>query len=109
VRGIAVTSAQRSPSFPEIPTLAESGMAGFDLVNWYAIVGPPRMPAPVTETLNKAVRESLANPQLRERMLLAALDPWDAPNTVEAAHAYFAAEQAAWRAYVDRTNLRLEE
>jgi tripartite-type tricarboxylate transporter receptor subunit TctC len=109
VRGIAVTSAQRSPSFPEIPTLAESGMAGFDLVNWYAIVGPPGMPAAVTETLNKAVRESLANPQLRERMLLAALDPWDAPNTVEAARAYFTAEQGAWRAYVDRTNLRLEE
>ncbi len=109
VRGIAVTSAQRSPSFPEIPTLAESGVPGFDLVNWYAVIGPPAMTPAVAGQLNKAIRDSLADPQLRERLLVAALDPWDAANSVEAARSFFTTEQTAWREYVNRTNLRLEE
>ena len=109
VRGIAVTSAQRSPSFPEIPTLAESGVPGFDLVNWYAVIGPPNMPPAVTEQLNKSIRDSLANATLRERMLVAALDPWDAANSAEAARTFFTTEQTTWRDYVNRTNLRLDE
>jgi tripartite-type tricarboxylate transporter receptor subunit TctC len=109
LRGLAVTSARRSPSFPEIPTLAESGVEGFDLVNWYAIVGPPGMPAAVTARLNAAIRSALADAQLRERFLMAAMDPWEGENTPEATRAYFAAEQGRWRDHVARTNLRLEE
>lgn len=109
IRGIAVTSAERSVSFPDIPTLAESGVAGFDLVNWYAIIGPPNMPREVTARLNRAIRDALADAQLRDRFKTAALDPWPGDNTPEAARAYFAAEQDRWRDYVNRTNLRLEE
>jgi tripartite-type tricarboxylate transporter receptor subunit TctC len=109
IRGIAVTSAQRSASFPDIPTLAESGVPGFDLVNWYAIIGPPNMPAEITARLNGAIRQALADPQLRQRFLTAALDAWPGDNTPEAARAYFAAEQERWRDYVNRTNLRLDE
>jgi tripartite-type tricarboxylate transporter receptor subunit TctC len=109
IRGIAVTSAQRSASFPDIPTLAESGVPGFDLVNWYAIIGPPNMPAEVTAALNRAINQALADAQLRQRFLTAALDPWPGTNTAAEARAYFAAEQDRWRDYVQRTNLRLEE
>jgi tripartite-type tricarboxylate transporter receptor subunit TctC len=109
VRGMAVTSATRSASFPDIPTLAESGVAGFDLVNWYAIIGPPNMPREVTARLNRAIRDALADAQLRDRFRTAALDPWPGDNTPEAARAYFVAEQGRWRDYVNRTNLRLEE
>jgi tripartite-type tricarboxylate transporter receptor subunit TctC len=109
VRGIAVTSAQRSASFPDIPTLAESGVEGFDLVNWYAVIGPPGMPAEVTARLNDAIRRALDDAQLRDRFRTAALDPWPGENSPAAARAYFIAEQERWREYVARTNLRLEE
>jgi tripartite-type tricarboxylate transporter receptor subunit TctC len=78
-------------------------------VNWYAIIGPPNMPAEVTATLNRAINQALADAQLRQRFLTAALDPWPGDNTPAAARAYFAAEQDRWRDYVQRTNLRLEE
>ena len=47
--------------------------------------------------------------QLRERMLVAALDPWEADNSAEASRNFFTAEQTTWREYVNRTNLRLDE
>jgi tripartite-type tricarboxylate transporter receptor subunit TctC len=108
VRGIAVTGLERFPSFPDIPTLNESSVPGFDLENWFAIIGPPRMPPATVAALNRAIRTSIAEPQLRERLLVAGVSPWTRPNEPADAEAFFRAELAKFRQVVDRTGVRLE-
>ncbi len=67
VRLLAVTSAQRSPLFPQTPTLAEEGVPGLDLQTWWGIVGPPGMPEPLVAQLNSAINEAAASPAMRKR------------------------------------------
>ena len=109
VRGIALTGLERFPAFPDIPTLAESGIPGFDLGNWFAVVGPPRMPAPVTEALNRAINSALRDAQLRERFLVAGITPWTRPNAPSDARAFFQSELEKFKGVVERTGVRMEQ
>jgi tripartite-type tricarboxylate transporter receptor subunit TctC len=68
VRAIAVTSSRRVAAFPEVPTVAESGLAGYELVEWEAIQAPAGTPREVIDTLNKALREVVSSPEVRERL-----------------------------------------
>lgn len=61
---LAVTSARRAPLLPDIPTLDESGISGFDLSSWWGIVGPGGMPPQIVSVLNAAIGEILASPEL---------------------------------------------
>lgn len=108
VRGVAVTGLERFPSFPDIPTLNEGALPGFDLENWFAVIGPPGLPAPVVAALNRAVRAAIVEPQLRERLLVAGVAPWTRPNEPADATAFFRAELGKFRQVVDRTGVRLE-
>jgi tripartite-type tricarboxylate transporter receptor subunit TctC len=108
VRGIALTGLERFPAFPEIPTLAESGIPGFDIGNWFAVVGPPRMPAAVTEALNRAMNQALRDAQLRDRFLVAGITPYARANTPADARAFFQAELDKFRGVVERTGVRME-
>ncbi len=63
-RALAVTSAKRTPMLPDVPTLAESGLEGFDLSSWWGIVGPAGMPAAVVNALNAEIGKMLASPEL---------------------------------------------
>ena len=63
-RALAVTSAKRTPMLPDVPTLAESGLEGFDLSSWWGIVGPAAMPAAVVNALNAEIGKMLASPEL---------------------------------------------
>ena len=66
VKGLAVTSAERSSALPNVPTLAESGFPGFDALTWYAIMAPGGVPDQIAEKLNKLILEALNKPRLRE-------------------------------------------
>ncbi len=68
VRGLAVTTAQRSPSAPELPTVAESGLPGFEVSAWDGILAPAGTPAPIVDRLNAAIRMALDDPQVRETL-----------------------------------------
>lgn len=68
VRALAVTSAKRNRSLPEVPTMIESGLAGYDVVGWFGIVGPAALPRPIVDKLNQAARQVLADPALIERL-----------------------------------------
>jgi tripartite-type tricarboxylate transporter receptor subunit TctC len=63
-RALAVTSARRTPLLPEVPTLDEAGIAGFDLWSWWGIVGPAGMPANVVNALNSEIGKMLNSPEL---------------------------------------------
>ncbi len=68
LRAIAVTSAQRSPSVPELPTVAESGIAGFEALTWHGIVVPAATPVPVIARINAELNAALATGELKERL-----------------------------------------
>jgi tripartite-type tricarboxylate transporter receptor subunit TctC len=108
VRGIAVTGMERFPSFPDIPTLNEGALPGFDLENWFAVIGPRGMPDAVVQRLNTAIRTAIAEPQLRERLLVAGVAPWTRPNSPTDAQAFFRAELAKFAQVVQRTGVKLE-
>lgn len=108
VRGLAVTGLERFPSFPDIPTLNEGALPGFDLENWFAVIGPRGLPAEVTAALNGAIRAAIAEPALRERLLVAGVAPWTRANAPADSEAFFRAELAKFRDVVARTGVRLE-
>jgi len=64
VKGLAVTSKRRSPVLPEVPTTAEAGLPDYTFFNWFAIVGPANMPAPIVAKLNSALQVALADSEL---------------------------------------------
>ena len=67
LKALAVTGAQRSSLFPDIPTLAESGVPGYDIVAWGGIVAPARTPPDIVARLNAAINAGLAKPAVRDR------------------------------------------
>lgn len=67
LRALATTTAQRSPAAPEIPTVAESGLPGFEVSQWYGLLGPADVPKEVVQRLNAAVAAVLKLPDVRER------------------------------------------
>ncbi|MDO8251616.1 MAG: tripartite tricarboxylate transporter substrate binding protein [Rhodoferax sp.] len=67
VRALGISSSQRSPTYPDIPTIAESGVPGFEVVAWGGIVGPANMPKDIVTRLNAEIRTALASPVVRER------------------------------------------
>ncbi len=69
VRPLAVTSARRAPYLPEVPTVAEAGVPGFDVVEWYAVIGPAGMPPAVAERLNREIMAIVGTPEGRARLL----------------------------------------
>jgi tripartite-type tricarboxylate transporter receptor subunit TctC len=67
VRALGISSPQRSPTYPDIPTIAESGVKGFEVSAWGGIVGPAHMPKEIVTRLNNEIRTALASPAVRER------------------------------------------
>lgn len=107
-RGVAVTGTERFPTYPETPTLAASGVPGFEFTHFYILAGPPGMAPAVAEALNRALVASLAEESLRDRMLAAGHDTWRAPNGPAEARAFVEREVARYREVVRRTGVRLE-
>jgi tripartite-type tricarboxylate transporter receptor subunit TctC len=68
IRAIAVTSAQRDPSLPETPTVAEQGFPGFEALTWFALFAPAGTPAEITERMNVEVNRALTAPELKARL-----------------------------------------
>ena len=69
VKLVAVGAGQRMPLLPEAPTVSESGLPGYEAVSWFALFGPPGMPADVTAKINAQVRRIFADPELRKTFL----------------------------------------
>jgi len=94
VKLLAITGARRLEQYPNIPTLAESGLAGFDVTGWYAIFAPTGTPQPVLQRLNEALTTTLRNPEVSAR--IAKLGLHATPQTLPEASAFVAAEVRKW-------------
>ncbi len=75
VRAIGISSPQRSPTYPDVPTIAESGLEGFEVTAWGGIIGPANMPREVVNRLNAEIRTALASPAVRDRFKALGAEP----------------------------------
>jgi tripartite-type tricarboxylate transporter receptor subunit TctC len=79
LRGLAVSTAKRSPLAPDIPTIAEAGLPGFDASLWYGVVAPAKTPPEVVAALGAAIGEALKLPEIRDRLLALGSTPAEPP------------------------------
>ena len=94
LRALAVASAKRSPDQPDLPTIAEAGVPGFQAVAWNALVGPAGMPPAIVKRLNTVFVETMQVPGIRSRLVEAGLDPvGDSPESLAR---FIPAEIAKW-------------
>jgi tripartite-type tricarboxylate transporter receptor subunit TctC len=75
LRALGVTGAKRSPVLPDIPTIAEAAIPGYELYTWLSILAPAKTPRPLIDKLNSAVSQSMALPEMRERITKAGAEP----------------------------------
>ncbi len=106
LRPLGVTSPKRVESLPEIPTIAEAALPGFAAVAWYGIVGPAKMPAPVTDTLSKAALDSLARTDVIKRLKASGVDP--TPGSPEDFRKLIEAEIPKWAKVVKASGARVD-
>jgi tripartite-type tricarboxylate transporter receptor subunit TctC len=106
VRALAVTAAQRSPIFPDVPTVAEAGVPGFEAVLHYGIVAPTGTPKAVIAKLNAALREAVIAPDTKERMAADGTEPL--PSTSEQYAADIDKEETKWSAIVKKAGAKAE-
>ena len=76
VRALAVTSAQRNPMLPDVPTMREAGLPGVEVSGWFGLYGPPKLPPAVTARLNEGVRRVLASAEMQQRLADLGYTPW---------------------------------
>jgi tripartite-type tricarboxylate transporter receptor subunit TctC len=100
VRALGVTGLKRSPIFPDVPTVAEQGLPGFEAVLHYGIVAPAGTPKPVIDKLNAALRKSLESPELRKRLATEGAEPL--PTTPEEYAADIDREETKWSAVLKK-------
>ena len=105
LRPLAVTGSKRHPALADVPTFEELGYKGFTAVQWYGIVGPAKMPAPIVERLNAEINKAISTPELRERLSGEALEPM--PMTSAAFAAFIAAEVDRWTKLVRERNIEI--
>jgi tripartite-type tricarboxylate transporter receptor subunit TctC len=98
IRALAVTSAKHSTLLPDLPTLAESGLPGFDATLTYGLLAPAGTPRPIVERLNKALRAALASEDVRKRIIQEGGEP--EPTTPEEHAAVIDREAAKWSAVI---------
>ncbi len=105
-RAIAVTAAERLPLAPEVPTMAESGLPGFEVYNWQGVVVPAATPRAIVERLNRELNAILARPEQREALSQLASQP--AGGTPEGFRAFIRAETAKWARVVREAKIQQE-
>lgn len=106
LRPIAVTGRARHPLLPDVPTMEELGLKGFDGVQWYGIVGPAKMPAEIVKRLHTEINKIIVTPELKEKLSGEALEPL--PMTAEQFGNYIKADIAKWKAVVKAGKIEIE-
>jgi len=106
VRALAVTTAQRSKLAPDLPTMAEAGMPGFDISTWYGLLAPAGTPPEVIAKWNAEVVKALNSPDVREKMLAQGAEP--APNTPAEFAAFIAREREKYAKIVKASGAKVD-
>ncbi len=107
LKGLGITTRQRSPLAPDLPTVAESGVPGFEGISWLGLVAPARTPEPVIARLNTELSAVLADPDVVSKMAATGAEP---PITKgpEGYRALLAEDTARWKAIFDEGKIKLQ-
>jgi tripartite-type tricarboxylate transporter receptor subunit TctC len=106
LRALATTGAKRTAALPELPTIAEAGVPGFEAVLWIAMVMPASVPQPIVARLNRALNEVLDQPEARAALIAQGMDT--EPGTPDALRARIAGDIERWRSVVDAAGIQPE-
>jgi tripartite-type tricarboxylate transporter receptor subunit TctC len=106
VQALGVTSLKRSPAAPEIPTLAEQGLPGFEAISWFSLMAPAYLPVDIQIRLNQLTRKTLNNPEIKARLLASGLDP--APGSPQELSKLIATESNKWGRVVIKSGAKLD-
>lgn len=106
LKGIAVGSAKRSPAIPDIPTVAEAGVPGFDYVTWYAMFAPAATPKPIIAKINAELVKMLGDPAMAQRFASQGADPQS--STPEQLGRYMREDFERWRSVIKSAGLKLD-
>ena len=106
VRALAMTGSERNAAIPDVPTMKEAGVKDFEVVGFYGLLAPPRLPADVTAALTQAFQKVLASDEVRSRMLQQGADP--AYLDSAAFGAYLKTELVRWGAAVRKAGVKVE-
>ena len=107
VKALAVTGTTRHPLLPDIPTFRESGYEELDAVQWYGVVGPANLPAPIVKRLNGEIAVMLQNAELREQLSREALEPMQM--TPDEFSHFMRNDIARWSKLVKERNIEITE
>ena len=105
IRAIGVTTAKRSALVPDLPTIAEAGLPGFEANNWNGFLVPAKTPRPVIDRLNKEIAGALSQPDIKEFLFKQGLDA--APSTAEDFGAYIKSEMAKWAKVIKAAGIQV--
>jgi len=106
VRALAITSAQRSAVAPELPTVAESGYPGFEVIGWFGWLAPAQTPRDIVARLNREMVAVLKQPDLRERLVAQGSDP--VGNSPQQFGDFIRAERDKWAKVIKQAGIRIE-
>ena len=103
---LGVGSGKRTPALPNVPTIAEAGVAGYEYTTWYGIFAPVKTPRPLIAKLNAEIVKAVESPDIKDRFLALGGDP--EPGTPEALRDYMASESAKWAKIIKAGNIRVD-
>ena len=106
LRGLAVTSAKRSGAIPELPTVAESALPGYEVVQWNGVLAPARVPAAIVGRLNDEIERILALPEMKSRLAADGADP--AGGTPERFAAFIRSDIEKWAKVIKAANVQAD-
>jgi tripartite-type tricarboxylate transporter receptor subunit TctC len=106
LRILATTGTQRTRVTPDVPTLIESGLAGYEMVGWFCLLAPPGTPAAIVDKLNGQVRKLLGDPEVAEKLRVVGNEPF--PASAEETRNYIAKQLALYRTVVDVAGAKVE-
>lgn len=103
---LGIGSAKRSPALPNVPTIAEAGVPGYEYTTWYGVFAPAKTPPPLIARLNAEIIKAVQSPDIKDRFTALGGDP--EPGTPDELRAYMAAESAKWAKIIKAANIRIE-
>jgi tripartite-type tricarboxylate transporter receptor subunit TctC len=103
----AVTSPQRLPQLPDVPTVAEAGLPGYDSTGWFGVVAPAGTPPAIVQRLNAEITAALNDEQIKTSMRNLGVEP--APTRPEAFEAYIRSETSKWAKVIRQAGIKIDQ
>ena len=104
LRGLGVTTAKRTQALPDVPSIAEAGVPGYEATQWFGVLAPAGTPRPIIDRLNAEMIKMLKSPDVRERFISDGTDP--APTTPEEFAAYIKSETEKWTKVIKAAGIK---